>query len=541
MAESPELERFEIAPDDPLADEHAAVSAWVEEAFGSLSEHNPFVDVELKTFPSGRRLLDGKPEQSRRYLLAAVEQVRHWERQARHGSASSRGRDGREAPARGGGGRRPDAPGLAAGETRPDGGPAVVSGGPDAHTVLRPDRADHQGARALRLDDARRSRATPAMGTSRRGSAHRSRRTSAGSGPPSSGSASMKAPGRLPMAPPAAAVRPPPTPAPAGSAGVLVHLKRFYGMLPDADAAPAPPIEPDLFVLAEDSPLRPEHELLTAVFRERIGEHYIIPDLPRLEARRTLLALEPGAMGRAVLAAAERHIHALLAPQVRPFVRTEETPIWQSRNVAAWTMASLLKSHFELRRDGLFDLLLYLSSRPPHEHTGLEKLVRTLIEQAEGEAARSPLSEGERYVLAMFRKAMGRPGPGSAPEEVQRLTRLIGDGVVMLPGDRRGVGRGGQRRPGGRRTGAAGALGEAARARPDGDRGQALGQVAEGGPEARGCDRRRRRPRETPEVVPPLRAGGRRSAGCRTPRTSRSARKTCPMRRMPTPCAGCSG
>ena len=67
----------------PWRTEHAAVSAWVEEAFGSLGEHNPFVDVELKKFPSGRRLLDGKPEQSRRYLLAAVEQVRHWERQAK--------------------------------------------------------------------------------------------------------------------------------------------------------------------------------------------------------------------------------------------------------------------------------------------------------------------------------------------------------------------------------------------------------------------------------------------------------------------------
>ena len=207
-----------------------------------------------------------------------------------------------------------------------------------------------------------------------------------------------------------------------------MQLKRFYGMLPAADEESAPPIEPDLFVIAGDSPLRPEHEMLTAVLREMIGEHYIIPDLPRLEARRALLALEPGAMGRAVLAAAERHIHALLAPHVR----REETAVWQSRNVAYWIMKPLLKSHFELRRDGIFDLLLYLSSRPPDERTGLEKLVRTLIEQAEGEAARSSLSEGERYVLAQFRKAMmPGPGQGSAPEEVQRLTRLIGDDVVI--------------------------------------------------------------------------------------------------------------
>ncbi len=430
MAESHELERFEIAPDDPLADEHAAVSAWVEEAFGSLGEHNPFVDVELKKFPSGRRLLDGKPEQSRRYLLAAVEQVRHWERQAKRICFVWGRVDG----------RRRHAAGVVAALMRR----ALPLEKPDLMAVLRwcqetqtltpyfipivpitkalerhasTTPADPELRRAIG-DFASRLRASVEKDVRRLGTPVERLCVDEGTEAPAD-------------ARPAAAVRPPPTPAPAGSAGVLVHLKRFYGMLPDADAEAAPPIEPDLFVLAEDSPLRPEHELLTAVFRERIGEHYVIPDIPRLEARKTLLALEPGAMGRAVLAAAERHTHALLAPQVRPFVRTEETPIWQSRNVAAWTMASLLKSRFELRRDGLFDLLLYLSSRPPHEHKGLEKLIRTLIEQAEGEAARSPLSEGERYVLAMFRKAMGRPGPGSAPEEVQRLTRLIGDGAVM--------------------------------------------------------------------------------------------------------------
>ncbi len=239
----------------------------------------------------------------------------------------------------------------------------------------------------------------------------------------------MKTPERPTDAPPAAAPQAPPTPAPAGSAGVLVQLKRFYGMLPDADTAPAPPIEPDLFPLAGDSPLRPGHEMLTAVLWERVeAERNQTSDLSRLEARRALLALEPGAMGRAVLAAAERHIHALLAPHVP----REATAVWRSRTMTAWTMGDLLKSHFELRRDGIFDLLLYLSSHRMGERTGLEKLVRSVMEQAEGEAARSSLSEGERYVLALFRKAtMSGPGLRSTPEEVQRLTRLIGDDVVI--------------------------------------------------------------------------------------------------------------
>jgi hypothetical protein len=73
------LSGFTIPLDDPLAEEHAAVAAWVEDAIGSLSEREwDWRDVELKAHPSGKRLLEGNPEQSRRYLLAAVAQARHW-------------------------------------------------------------------------------------------------------------------------------------------------------------------------------------------------------------------------------------------------------------------------------------------------------------------------------------------------------------------------------------------------------------------------------------------------------------------------------
>ena len=34
----------------------------------------------MKTLPSGRKLLEARPDQARRYVLAALAQVQHWER-----------------------------------------------------------------------------------------------------------------------------------------------------------------------------------------------------------------------------------------------------------------------------------------------------------------------------------------------------------------------------------------------------------------------------------------------------------------------------
>ena len=76
MAKSPKLEPFVFAPDDPLALEHAAVSEWIEEAVASLDEHQYYQDVDLKSLPSGKRLLDAKPEQARRYVLAQARERR---------------------------------------------------------------------------------------------------------------------------------------------------------------------------------------------------------------------------------------------------------------------------------------------------------------------------------------------------------------------------------------------------------------------------------------------------------------------------------
>src|SRR5262249_9025865 len=54
-------------------------SAWLEEVMASLGRHVYWGDVDVKSLPSGRMLLDGKPGQARRYVIAAVEQVRQFD------------------------------------------------------------------------------------------------------------------------------------------------------------------------------------------------------------------------------------------------------------------------------------------------------------------------------------------------------------------------------------------------------------------------------------------------------------------------------
>ena len=58
MARPSDVKSFTYAADDPLADEHAAVSAWVEDAVGRRAAQLHYPVVELETFPSGQTLLD---------------------------------------------------------------------------------------------------------------------------------------------------------------------------------------------------------------------------------------------------------------------------------------------------------------------------------------------------------------------------------------------------------------------------------------------------------------------------------------------------
>lgn len=68
-----------VSPDDPLAKEHAAVAAFVEDAVRALGEQHFYQELDLKSVPSGALLLAGEPEQAKRYILAAVTQATHWD------------------------------------------------------------------------------------------------------------------------------------------------------------------------------------------------------------------------------------------------------------------------------------------------------------------------------------------------------------------------------------------------------------------------------------------------------------------------------
>ncbi len=229
--------------------------------------------------------------------------------------------------------------------------------------------------------------------------------------------------------------RPAPQPAPAGSAGLFTELKKFRGMLPDDVAPAATVLDPDQFAMTRDSPMQREHKLLCALFEavvETVAYHQA--DLHDRDAGRALLAPPPVELTRVILAAAERHINALLTPTGDLM----QTGVWQSRSTAAATVTPLLQSHFEAPRDLLFDLLLYLSARPTHVQAAIGNAIEQAIFQAESEASLSPLTEGERYVLWLFRASLiSGPPLGTPSEHVERLSRLIDDGAnfYLLPGE----------------------------------------------------------------------------------------------------------
>jgi hypothetical protein len=147
-----------------------------------------------------------------------------------------------------------------------------------------------------------------------------------------------------------------------------------------------------------------------------------------------LLALKPAAMGRALLASAERHISSLLNPP--PDYR--EQGVWQSRYAAAASVYKLMHSQFELDREGFFDFVLYLSVRPEYHRPTSGDLTALMTARAEKEAASQRLSEGERYVLWLFRASLiSGPPLGSPSEDVKRINNLVNDGAnfYLSPGE----------------------------------------------------------------------------------------------------------
>ena len=441
---------FPVASDDPLASQHEAVRAWVEDARAKLGEGAYWIDLELKSLPSGANLLAGDPEQSRRMVMAAVAQVQHWDRQAdlvrAQAETDMQRMNAHHLPGWGKvwGRRRHSAAVINSLMRR-----SLPFTKPDLLTLLNwANQSGNLGSyfapigsitkalsrfvAANQVDTELREALQQFAACLRSSTDKESKRLATTIEQLYAGEQSDP----LPESRPAVPVQARPQPAFAGTAFVLDALKRTLGMLPGSPAPLTTTLEPDRFPLCEESPLRAEHELLSSLFREVVGtHHYHQPDLNRLETGRRLTQLEPIARGRALLAAAERHVNGLLSPSIN----LEEASGWQSRHTAASVPQSiLLNVFFVLDRAGKFDLLLYLSLQSTFQRPAIAEKCDSLIKAVKRDTTASPLTEGERYVLSLYRSSVITGPPlGSPPDDVVMLTEMINDGAsfFLAPGE----------------------------------------------------------------------------------------------------------
>ena len=449
MSTNADLQEYPVSPDDPLASEHRAVSAWVEASMERLPKGYFSSDIELKTVPEGQLLLEGKPDQSLRYVRAALIQMRHWQEVAERLTAevAEKRRGARQVHSE-----------LMEAQKRSRQAVVVITSltrralpfeRDDLLAFLKPcigtdenmiytlpssalTRALEKYAAQAPLDDELRAKARSFTDRLRASllPAHKTCATTLqrllATG---DASASIAEP------PEPAEVRPAPKPAPAGNPNILVALKQLLDMQPPTDAAQGESFGRDRFPLSPDSPLRREHELIKD-FLDDFGPTRFAysPSLELSRSGRVLGSQDSERTGMLILAAAERHVHALLGLSADP----DYSPSWEMRRALEALAPLLLKLHFELDRAGLFDVLLFLAIIVPSRRGGTETAILKLVDQVETEAEQSPLTEGERYVLSLFRTSqIIGPAMGTPPPEVTKLTRLIGDGMnfYLTPGE----------------------------------------------------------------------------------------------------------
>lgn len=444
MAKRANVDALVIAPDDPLAAEHDAVRSWVEDAVGSLPKGQYYEDVDLKRFPSGQTLLAGAPEQSRRYVLAALAQLGHWDRQA------NRVRDGAETDSERSNVHR--LPGWEKFWSRRRQTAVVVNAlmrrnlpfqRDDLLALLAACEGDEDEDPELLAPAGAISRALerfaesapidPDLSQAMQRSAERLRTSPNKDDRRLAATIDQLCRGAEGESASEPSVAEPALPAPAGSAEILRSLKRLLGMLPAGEEATAA-IGPDDYPLSDDSPLRQEHQWLSDLITEMFARNEIwSPTLSRFPTGKALLAKDLPEAGRVVLAVAERHVHSVMAA-----ADPNNHRLLRSLHAAAEVASPLLKAGFAVDRDGLFDVLLYLAVRPAIDVEEGDAPINKLIAQAEDEVKRTPLTEGERYVLWRFRASLVTgPALGSPSKDVTRLSRLIGDGArfYLAPGD----------------------------------------------------------------------------------------------------------
>lgn len=441
MAGESFFSKFSAPSGDPLAAEHEAVALYVQQALASLGKESCWNDLALGSIPAGRVLLEAKPDQARRYLLAAVQQASHWE-------------DVMKAVYR----QRSETKSFVSDHNLPG---WMEAFGPEHQTVQVVQALLRRALPLVKSDilailnwcersQANHRASVPAgvvtRAIERFASEHgvdddiRPPLAAFGATLRESYDKNVKrfgtlveqlCAGRESEEPATTAARQAtPKPSPAGDPHVLVVLKQLLGIPGTHEVVSTTEIGPDRFSLRADSPLRTEHEKLNDLSRDvRAAPDRQGYDLRKLPSAGSIFDTDPVPRSGMLLAAAERSVHARLN-------RRSSSPLdnWQDWYVGHAAVNELLPSAVELTRDHLFDVLLYTAMFID----GWSKANEAHLRRIEAETERTPLSEGERFVLHLWRTSLvSGPPLGTSTPIVARLTRLIGDGAqfYLVPGE----------------------------------------------------------------------------------------------------------
>jgi hypothetical protein len=438
---------LDIPPGHPLASEHAAVSAWVEQAVSTLNHDKYVVEVDLQTHPAGKALLAGNPEQLRRIVMAAVAQAQHWYvmcDQAHKAAKTDMERSyPRDIPAwRSAWSRHRQTCFVIATLTRR----ALPFTGTDLLEILLWSLGYGISSSATPRVNIARAVQRFAVGhpiTSELANAIRNFAAalrSAREKPIRELSASLEQLCQITpdhSATKTSTLQPTPQPAPVGSPLILDNLKRYLALYPPAPLPSVTVIGPDRFPLRDDSPLHAQHERITSLLTTLISENRTIYSNALLNKSvlltREMLSLPPAEAGLLVLAMAERHISVALPAAFDQ----NDFPLWRARDAVVGITPVFLGLPIALSRQAMFDYLLYFSSTP-FIYTDKEPIVAAFIPELTQYAAQSPFTQGERYVLFRLRNwLITSPPLGKSTLQTSALSSLINDGATfhLAPGD----------------------------------------------------------------------------------------------------------
>lgn len=422
-----------ISPDDPLAAELTDVAEWIVEA--SKYDDGPIRGLELKHKPSGQALLAANPDQKRRIVAAALLHVQSWdkcEQELRNAYVDPGDRDRLWRNLRVINRRRGEAIKVMKSLlrcrlplTKADilslmqwiGDQPALSNfhyplnflGKSIERFANTNPVDDELRLAIGVfsnklrdqgdKDAKKVARTLDLMLSSASSTHTASET------------------------PAVTPLPAPGPQTVGTPCVLSLLKKKLG-IPIQESVEEVLVGPDQFALSIHSPLRQEHEQLSKLLMEATSyqdrreiQDYLQNNRPR--------PAQPKERGRMALAAIERKAHYRLE---HPDTSNEEfNPI---KHALAWTMAMSMLIEFEFDREGLFDYLLFASSFYDNRNQAVSLYEKNIAKVA-AFAKQAPLSEGERYVLSLYRIALTDGAYlGNSSARLSTIHELIGDSGV---------------------------------------------------------------------------------------------------------------